>query len=231
MTFFNFDLEKLRKPQPVLGSRSPARDGSNLASILHDRKKYDPELLNRVAESLRRILPSLKSLDIELYGGYFHFIFLQEIVGPEEVMRFYADSMSEGTVRALGILAVLASANLDFFHPLPLIGFEEPEKSLHPAALGVLLDELLAASRNTQLLVTTQSSDFLDHKDIPTESVLAVAAGGGVTSITAIDEAGRSAVRDRLFTVGELLRMNQLDPDPEQAESISEEPPKLFEQA
>ncbi len=31
-----------------------------------------------------------------------------------------------------------------------------------------------------------------------------------------IDEAGRNAVRDKLFTPGELLRQNQLAPDPEE---------------
>ena len=36
----------------------------------------------------------------------------------------------------------------------------------------------------------------------------------GITVIAGIDEAGRSAVRDRLYTTGELLRIDQLQPDP-----------------
>ena len=35
----------------------------------------------------------------------------------------------------------------------------------------------------------------------------------GITVIANVDEAGRSAVRDRLYTAGELLRLNQLQPD------------------
>lgn len=47
------------------------------------------------------------------------------------------------------------------------------------------------------------------------ESVLAVLAEDGVTRIGPLDEAGRSALRKGLFTAGELLRVDQLIPDPD----------------
>ena len=37
------------------------------------------------------------------------------------------------------------------------------------------------------------------------------------TRIGPLDETGRSALRDHLFTAGELLRMDQLHPDPERS--------------
>jgi hypothetical protein len=36
----------------------------------------------------------------------------------------------------------------------------------------------------------------------------------GVALIAPVDEAGRSILKDRLCTAGELLRQNQLSPDP-----------------
>ena len=46
------------------------------------------------------------------------------------------------------------------------------------------------------------------------DSILAVEADDGDTVIARVDDASRSVVQDRLFTVGELLRSNQLQPDP-----------------
>ena len=95
-----------------------------------------------------------------------------------------------------------------------LVGVEEPEIALHPAAAGVLLDALREAADNTQIIITSHSPDLLDDKDLDPGSILAVEARDGITVIAGIDEAGRSAVRDRLYTAGELLRLNQLQPDP-----------------
>ena len=55
---------------------------------------------------------------------------------------------------------------------------------------------------------------ILDDKSIPAEAVLAVIAEHGETKIGRPDAAGRSALRDHLYTAGELLRMDQLRPDP-----------------
>ena len=102
-----------------------------------------------------------------------------------------------------------------------LVGIEEPEAALHPAAAGVLVDALQDAAEHAQILVTSHSPDLLDNHDIPDESILAVVAEyGGTrfgprrTKIGSIDQAGRAALRDRLFTAGEFLRMDQLRPDP-----------------
>ena len=95
-----------------------------------------------------------------------------------------------------------------------LVGIEEPEIALHPAAAGVLLDGLRDAADKTQIIITSHSPDLLDDKELDPESILAVEAHDGITTIGHVHEAGRSAVRDRLYTTGELLRLNQLQPDP-----------------
>jgi predicted ATPase len=97
---------------------------------------------------------------------------------------------------------------------LPLVGIEEPETALHPAAAGVLRDALLDASTALQVLVTSHSPDLLDSKDVPPESILAVTADDGVTRLGPIDAVGRQVLHDRLFTAGELLRQRQLSPMP-----------------
>lgn len=94
------------------------------------------------------------------------------------------------------------------------MGIEEPEIALHPAAAGVVVDSLREAAEHGQVLVTSHSPDLLDSDEISDDSILAVVAEDGETRIGPLDEVGRSVLRDHLYTAGELLRMNQLAPDP-----------------
>ena len=129
-------------------------------------------------------------------------------------MRFLADSMSDGTLRALGVLlAVYQGSAVPGDRPLPLtVGLEEPESALHPAASRVLLGALREGARHCQVLVTSHSPDLLDNADISSDDVLAVKNSQGLTSIGPIDDAGKDMMRRNLFTAGELLRQDQLEP-------------------
>ena len=111
-----------------------------------------------------------------------------------------------------------------------LIGLEEPETALHPAASSQLLSALRQASQYSQILVTSHSPDLLDNKDIDTDSLLAVDSFDGLTRIGPIDDAGRQMLRDHLFTAGELLRINQLAPRADSLRDVKRETSlKLFE--
>ncbi|MDE0177448.1 MAG: AAA family ATPase [Gammaproteobacteria bacterium] len=101
------------------------------------------------------------------------------------------------------------------------LGIEEPESALHPAAAGVLIDSLTDASQLAQVVVTSHSADLLDSDAIPDSAIPAVLSEHAETRIGPLDEDGRSALRDHLFTAGELLRKDQLRPDPEQAAPAS----------
>ena len=67
------------------------------------------------------------------------------------------------------------------------------------------------------MVVTSHSADLLDNVAIRASSILAVLSEHAETRIGPLDDAGRSVLREHLFTAGELLRMDQLHPDPEQA--------------
>ena len=133
--------------------------------------------------------------------------------------------MSDGTLRALGVLVALFQADNGRAHRVPLVGIEEPEIGLHPAAAGVLRDSLRDASRNTQVIVTSHSPDLLDDKDIPAEWIMPVNAEKGVTTIALVDDAGRTAIRNRLYTAGELLRLNELRPETRPRRSLPQRLP------
>ena len=77
-----------------------------------------------------------------------------------------------------------------------------------------MLDGLQDAAEKTQVIVTSHSPDLLDDKNLDVDSILAVESQDGNTTIAPVDNASRTVVRDRLFTAGELLRLDQLQPDP-----------------
>ena len=68
-----------------------------------------------------------------------------------------AGDLSDGTLRFLFLLAVLASPS-----PAPLIAIDEPETGLHPSMLPIVAEYAVDASSRTQVIFTTHSPQFLD---------------------------------------------------------------------
>ena len=126
--------------------------------------------------------------------------------------------MSNGTLRALGVLVALFQSAYDATTPTALVAIEEPETAIHPAAVGVLVDAMREASASSQVIATSHSPDLLEYEQLDEDSILAVAFDEGSTRIGHLDEFGRSAIRDHLYTAGELLRMRQLEPEVTQAQ-------------
>ncbi|MGH3188446.1 MAG: hypothetical protein ACRDPY_05870 [Streptosporangiaceae bacterium] len=84
----------------------------------------------------------------------------------------------------------------------------------------VLLDALRDASKRRQVIVTSHSPDLLDRHDFELSELRAVRSIGGKTVIGELDTAGTLALREDLYTPGELLRTDQLLPViPEPAET------------
>ncbi len=70
--------------------------------------------------------------------------------------------LSDGTLRAICLVTLLLLPEDE----LPdLIIVDEPELGLHPYALNVLAALFKKTSHHVQVLVSTQSSSFLDHFD------------------------------------------------------------------
>lgn len=203
------EIAAMQKPDPGDILR---RDGSNAASVL---QQFSPDARERVRSYLSRIVQGVSDAEAKTLGSQETIEFRQTVKGQAHPWRFLAGAMSDGTLRAFGILLAVfqASSSRPGSSPPLLIGLEEPEMALHPAAAGVLLSALREGARDCQILVTSHSPDLLDNSDIPIEALLAVDNLDGITRIGPIDAAGREVLRDRLFTPGELLRQNQLAPD------------------
>ncbi len=226
MRFYNLNprvIRELQKPQDGIVLKPM---GENIASVMAFMGRYAPDDKARVEEYLNLVVPSVHGVERVGVGHMETLEFRQDTAGSKHPWRFPANSMSDGTLRALGILVALFQGG-DAKRP-SLVGIEEPEVALHPAAAAVVRDALARAAERSQVLVTSHSPELLDDLSIPVESLLAVSGDGGVTQIAPIDEASRKVIRDKLYTAGELLKLNQLAPDPNRLTDPDGRQLKLF---
>lgn len=223
MRFYSLGLGELRQPQPRSAGSVLGRRGEHLADVLGALKGMGGGRKERLDAYLAAVLGAAApdGARIEQWfagpsdeGGY-TMVQLHSRAGAEDYrdVVFGPDAMSDGTIRAAGVLAALFQpAALD--GRIQLVGIEEPETALHPAAVGVLYDALTEASEHVQVLATTQSADLLDRDDLDVSAVRSVTMEQGLTVIAEVDAASREIVANRLYTLGELMRGNQISPEP-----------------
>lgn len=212
MGFYNLNPEAMKELQSPDAGELLHRDGGNIAGVIGRLAQDKPEALDRLKAYLATIVPEVSDVERVSLGPRETLLFKQRVAGAESPWKFYAGSMSDGTLRSLGNLVAVTQL-VDREVPVSLVGLEEPETALHPAAAGALIDALREAAAHTQVILTTHSPDLLDKVDLEQETVLVATAAGGKTSLAPIDEASREAIRQELFSPGELLRLDQLSPD------------------
>lgn len=215
MGFYNLVPDRMRELQSSDAGLLLARDGDNLASVIARMGRNHPKDKRIIEDYLSHVVPGLQGVEHATVGPKETVYFKQKVAGADSPWRFPASNMSDGTLRALGVLVALFQAGdeVDGHSTDALVGIEEPEAALHPAAAGLLRDALVDASARKQVLVTSHSPELLDDASLPVDSLLAVDASEGLTRIARPDAAGRYALQERLYTAGELLRLNQLVPD------------------
>jgi predicted ATPase len=84
-----------------------------------------------------------------------------------------------------------------------VIGIEEPELTVHPGALPLLVDFLRQASEQSQVIITAHSPNLLDL--LKEDEVRVVERREGVTTVGRMIQQQQGAVRDGLLKLGELM--------------------------
>jgi type I restriction enzyme M protein len=178
--------------------------GANIATafqaVREDRDDYESLLA-----AMKKIIPGLVDITVEPVEEYLSMKFSQAQANGKKA-RFSASDMSEGALRALGILVAALQMRDD-----ELLIIEEPEVSIHPGAAHLLFDVLRRASQRGAVLVTTHSPDLLDAARCDDEEeILVCDYRDGTTRIGPMAESQREIIRKGLFTVGELMRAEPL---------------------
>jgi len=210
MMFYSPNPEKMRRPKPIGPGRVLARDASNAADVLARLEREQPITVERVRGYLQSFNPEFRDVTVTETPNHRWLAFTPS-ANPSD-WSLNSSDVSDGTLRAIALLLAIFQSGPGG-PSISLIGLEEPENNLHPAAAGVLLDALLEASVTVPVLASTHSADMLDRNDLPDDSLVAVAMQDGETVIGPVDEGGKSIIQKHLYTAGELLRNNQLMPN------------------
>lgn len=213
MGFYNLNPAEIRELQPHDRGTILSPSGRNLAAVVKRLKDESPSSLARIEAYLRRIVPEIAGVDHRQLGPRETMEFRQDVKGQKNPWRFYAAAMSDGTLRSLGVLAALFQFTKGDGGPVSLVAIEEPESTVHPAAAATVMDAILEASKREQIVATTHSPDLLDHPALDSGHFIAVTKTAGETLLAPVDAASVSAIKDKLYTPGELLRQDQLQPD------------------
>lgn len=194
-------LREMQDPDAGVRLRS---DGGNAASVL---RQLDQGTRRHLQEFLQTVVPGEVEVKPERVQNKLSLTFTQQGAQGDRAatLKLESHNMSDGTLRALGLLAAVFQPKL----PSMLI-IEEPEATIHPGALGTILDILRHAARSTQTVITTHSPDILEASWIEDRHLRIVGWEGGATRVAPISAATRTALSEHLMDAGELLRSNAL---------------------
>ncbi len=231
MTFHNLNPEAMKLPTRPEPGDLLAHDGHNLASVIKQLESADGGRLERVLQFVQAIGVPISRISHKQAGALETIEVSQEVRVPEGLRNsiFDAISLSDGTIRAIGILVSTLSADPSKATGPTLIGIEEPETALHPAAAGAMMEALAEGAEKTQLIVTCHSPDLLDHESVTADMIRPVMLDNGRTVVGSLSPHKADLLKDHLSTAGELLRMDQLEPDPADLKRQAEARGTLFE--
>lgn len=215
---YSIQPEKLRELRNPGTGLQLERDGGNAAAVLRHIAEHYPDRYERVSSLLEAVVPGIRHLEGATIGGMQFLLFSEDLGETETPLPLFPSNMSDGTLRLVGLLLAAYQPST----PTVLL-IEEPEATIHPATVDVVMSMLLDAAKRSQVLVTTHSPDVLDYGSLLDGAIRVVTRTDRGTAIAPVANSSREAIRRRLYTPGELLRSDELNPDIAAAESLSRE--------
>lgn len=174
-------------------------DASNLWLVLANLIS-EPDLKELLVHQLRAVFGPLEDIRVKIRAGTVQVFFHEE--GLHHGVPGFR--LSDGMLRFLCLLTILCHPD-----PPPLVALEEPELGLHPDAVSVVGELLLAACQKTQLIVTTHSSTLVSAlSDVPDAIVVTERDTGG-TTFERLEPDALSSWLER-YELGEVWQMGEI---------------------
>ena len=188
-------------------------DAGNLAAVLYRLKLEEPVAYRRIVETIRQVAPFFADFELEPSGPGDKDIILnwrhrESGRHREGTMVFGPHQLSDGTLRAICLITLLMLPSEE--QPL-LIVIDEPELGLHPYALDVLAALCRSASADSQILISTQSSTFVNSFD--PEDIVIVERDGESSTLVRPDANALEAWLDD-YSLGEIWEKNVIGGGP-----------------
>jgi predicted ATPase len=148
--FYYLEPDAMRRDVPPGEILHLRRDGGDMAAFFKTLEARNPRQFKALNRSLSLLLPDVERLELEPTREG-----LLQLKVIERGIPFPARLISEGTLRILGLLAIVNPLT-----PSTVIGYEEPENGVHPRRLKLIaemLDNAAGFGNRIQLLVNTHS--------------------------------------------------------------------------
>jgi len=134
-------------------------DAGNLAAILYMLKHSKTAYYHRIISTLQQIMPFFGDFVLEKQQLNTHQIMLNWKESQSDLI-FGPYQLSDGSLRIMALVTLLMQPEE---HMPDIIIIDEPELGLHPHALEIIVSLIRYASRFSQIIIATQSSEMLDY--------------------------------------------------------------------
>ena len=173
-------------------------DAGNLAPFLFKLREQRGDYYRRIIETIKLCAPFFD--DFVLIPRDNNIILNWKEKNSD--MLFGPHQLSDGTLRMMAIITLLLQPRLP-----SMIIIDEPELGLHPYAITVLAGLLKSASERSQLLISTQSVNFVD--ELEPEDIIVVDRKEGQSEFSRPDTKELDGWLDE-YTMSELWEKNVL---------------------
>lgn len=193
----------IRSPVVTKLERRVSPDGQNLVNVLHTLYSEDRDFKNEINLAMRAA-----------FGDEFEELIFSPAADQRIQLRVQwkplsrqqsAADLSDGTLRFLFLLAVLASPDA-----APVIAIDEPETGLHPAMLPIVAEYAAEASQRSQIILTTHSPAFLDAFKEEAPMTTVAFWENGETALRTLEGDAFQRWRQK-YSMGKLLTSGELE--------------------
>ncbi len=163
--FHDTSLEaKIRTGGYLNDNRYLRADGGNLAAFLFAIKNHPEQsrYYQRIVRHIQNVVPQFDDFILEPMANNPKNILLDWKAKGQDY-RFGPHQLSDGTLRFMALTALFMQPPKTMSSMLIV---DEPELGLHPAALSALAGMVRSASRNCQVLLSTQSSQLVNEFEL-----------------------------------------------------------------
>lgn len=181
-------------------------DAANIGSYLYNLKEKYSDEYKEILNAIRIVMPFFDefAFDITDFGEKKKINLSWNQNGSNYPMQPY--HFSDGSIRFICLATALLQPN-----PPSTIIIDEPELTLHPAAISILAELIQDATKRTQVIIATQSPALIDEFAI--EDIVVVNRENGESTFKRLVEEEFSEWLES-YSVGELWTKNVIPGGP-----------------
>lgn len=197
------DTAKLKRLGELHDNQYLRSDASNLAAFLYHQRHTQPRIYEKIRQTVQLAIPFFDDFVLNP----------QALASGEEQIRLlwkqrnsdyalWPSQLSDGSIRFICLCTALLQAN-----PPSTLIIDEPELGLHPSAINLLASLLRSASKQVQIIVSTQSVTLVD--EFAVEDLIVVERDNGVSIFKRFEQKELEIWLED-YSVGELWEKNVL---------------------